>query len=697
LRKLMAIIVLLVSLGLALGLSWSGGTSAEDAAEAGLYLECPEENWRFGVCVVAANGPVSQYDVSVLRAGWYLDFTWRLNPDRPWGMEYVQMLRVGGVTFPSGAGWWNALENAVLANPGSLWLIGNEPDCIVQDALVPAVYAERFHDVREFIVSRDATAQIAIGAIVQPTPIRLEWLDLVLQEYQARYGVPMTEHVDVWNIHNQIVQEKYGHWGGGIPPGLPYAEGRLYTMEQTADLGIFIQHIRDFRQWMKDRGVQDKPLILSEYGVLMPVDYGFTADRVKDFMVATHTYLLHATDPAIGYPSDGNRLVQRWAWYSLNDQAWDPETRTGFGGSLFEWESSYPGELTRLGQHWVDFMNDQPFPTPTPSTTPPPVIFRREVEDATISRPMIMDYHENASHCYYVRQDPDDPGGAVEMSLYAREAGDYMIWARVQVPDGWYNAMRVVVDDMPEFKWKLTTGHWGWMWDAVSEDGVSDPKVFSFKRGWHFFRFYPWGGDVGLDVLELMKTDISPEKRVEPCATPGVEVNLAPGANLVSFPVAVSDTSVSEVLSSVWDNVSKVYSYEAADPMNPWKVYDKALPPGASTLTDLDKSVGFWIYLDAADTFSISGQFPGRTEFQLYEGANLISYPCMDARLLECVLAPIDGKYTKVYYYDSSDPLNPWRVYDTSLPPGANTLTEFEPGEAYWLYVSEDCTLSIMD
>jgi hypothetical protein len=253
------------------------------------------------------------------------------------------------------------------------------------------------------------------------------------------------------------------------------------------------------------------------------------------------------------------------------------------------------------------------------------------------------------------------------------------------------------VDDGAEFRWKLPTGTWGWMWDQISEDQVADPKIFYLTTGWHQFRFYPQGGDLRIDTLEFMKVGVGPERKVQSCAPPAVQIPLAAGANLVSFPVVVEDTTLSSVLASVWDKVTKVYAYDASDSPNPWKVYDKNLPPGANTLTDLDNTKGFWVYLDSPGTLSIEGHFPGWTIFQLHPGANLISWPAMDARSVGYVMSPISGKYTKIYRYDSSDPGNPWRVYDASLPPGANTLTHLDPGGGYWVYVDEYCELSVVN
>ena len=269
---------------------------------------------RFGVGVDLTEGPIEDYDVSQLGAGWYLDWSTRLDPSHPASMEYAQMIRVSGGAYSPGLA---TIGTIVDNNPGSLWLIGNEPDCIWQDNSLPSEYAAVYHELYSFIKSRDPGAKIAIGGIVQPTPLRLQYLDMVLDAYQGLYGEMMP--VDVWNIHNMILREERGSWGCEIPPGIEADHGMLYDVQDNDDIEKFKQQIVAFRQWMKEKGERNKPLIVSEYGVLMPEMYGFDYARVKAFMYASFDYLTTATDDSLGYPADENRLVQRWVWYSLND------------------------------------------------------------------------------------------------------------------------------------------------------------------------------------------------------------------------------------------------------------------------------------------------------------------------------------------------------------------------------------------
>jgi len=283
---------------------------------------------RFGI---GAPWDIVRYPVNDLRIGWYTNWGSTPRPDRPGGIEYLQMVRLGQTgpdsytSVPQG----NDLLGTVSANPGALWIIGNEPDRRKwQDSLEPGVYAHAYHDLYYQIKAADPTARIAAGSIVQPTPIRRQYLDMVLSSYQSRYGQAMP--VDVWNIHAFILNEVSCNyfpkdcWGADVPPGIDVPEGMRYSIEDSDNLAIFKQFIVDFRQWMADRGYKERPLIITEYGLLYQY---FPPTRVNAYMNATFDYLSTAAG-STGYSADKGRLVQAWAWYSLADQS--------FGGWLYD-------------------------------------------------------------------------------------------------------------------------------------------------------------------------------------------------------------------------------------------------------------------------------------------------------------------------------------------------------------------------
>ena len=248
---------------------------------------------RFGVGV--ALPPIDQYDAGRLGAGWYV--AWRVTPDplRPNGMEFVQMVRLAGGNYAPDI---DTIGAAADANPGSLWIIGNEPDVIWQDNATPTEYAQVYHDLYTFLKGRDPSCRVAIGGISQPTPLRLEYLDMILEAYQKLYDQKMP--VDAWNIHAFILREERDSWGIDIPPGISDDTGVLYEIKDHDDLELFQRQIVDFRRWMEERGERHKPLIVSEYGILMPEDYGFPYGTVRDFMYETFDYFLTATDDSLG-------------------------------------------------------------------------------------------------------------------------------------------------------------------------------------------------------------------------------------------------------------------------------------------------------------------------------------------------------------------------------------------------------------
>jgi hypothetical protein len=307
---------------------------------------CYEQD-RFGFWDVA--NAIKQYDVAQLHAGWYTHYTVLEEPAHPGGLRFAQLVRISddgplADAACSRCPTWQELKAIVQANPGSLWLVGNEPDR--QDYVTAARYAEIYHDFYSFLKAEDPTAQVAIGGVVQATPIRLLYLDMILDAYQATYSETMP--IDVWNIHNYVLREELGGWGCSIPPGTE-ARQDLAIEYEINDHDLLDPHpfyperigwkaqVRLMRQWMRDRGYQDRPLIISEFGILMWEVLGYGYPRVRDFMLETFEWLTTATDPEIGYPADGNRLVQAWAWYSLAQSSFeglpvashlfDPQTR----------------------------------------------------------------------------------------------------------------------------------------------------------------------------------------------------------------------------------------------------------------------------------------------------------------------------------------------------------------------------------
>jgi hypothetical protein len=169
----------------------------------------------------------------------------------------------------------------------------------------------------ELIKSVDPSALIAVGGISQSTPLRLLYLDQVLQTYREVFDEPMP--VDWWTIHGYVLREEKGSWGVDIPPGINEIRGELREVKDHGNIDIFKAQILSFRNWMAENGYQNTPLALTEFGILLPFSYGFPDDLIADYLEQTFLWLSQAQDDSTGYPDDRYHLVQKWAWFSISD------------------------------------------------------------------------------------------------------------------------------------------------------------------------------------------------------------------------------------------------------------------------------------------------------------------------------------------------------------------------------------------
>jgi hypothetical protein len=115
-----------------------------------------------------------------------------------------------------------------------------------------------------------------------------------------------------------VLPEVRDEWGIGIPPGFDVRQGQIFSIEDHDRLDLFEQQIVTIRAWLSRHGYRDKPLVLTELGILMYAEYGFTPDRVVTYLRSTFDVLVSLADPEIGMPGDGGRMVQQWAWFSLS-------------------------------------------------------------------------------------------------------------------------------------------------------------------------------------------------------------------------------------------------------------------------------------------------------------------------------------------------------------------------------------------
>jgi len=400
-------------------------------------------------------------DIRALNAGWYVDWRVQVNPPRP-TVQYVQMIRVhqkldetkvynpntgqmcaNGLTadrticpYASPAAYEYSpsaavIQQAAKKNPGSLWLIGNEmerPDWNGgrQDEIVPEMYTWAFSELRGIIKAADPTAKIGIGGVIQFTPLRAEWLNRVWTHYKQITGVSIDSHIDVFNIHNFIGSERCDLMpnpainnrmerfcsGMGIPAGVTgtrvgntwmgsyVGQDNRHLDQPTAN-----EQITNFRAWLKSKnaGNVNKPLIISEYGVLYSelcterngqdkvslvaengvwkwnnvpngvddkleecqhhylTDTKYGAKEwgwvdmtnpkiVQDYMIGSfNAYNSTLKDCNLSGAANDCMLVQRWAWFGLEDIGWNFNTH----GALLNLSTGRMTQTGKLFAQWA--------------------------------------------------------------------------------------------------------------------------------------------------------------------------------------------------------------------------------------------------------------------------------------------------------------------------------------------------------
>lgn len=312
-------------------------------------------NCRFGLNAIE---PFANVQIDNLPIGWYVDYHALTTSTHPHSAHYARTIRL--TQTGSNATDYTYIPNkanliaTISSNPGVVWLIGNEPDRRdFQDDIEPHVYAAAYHELYTLIKAADDSAQIYAGTIVQPTPLRLQYLDMILDSYLQQNNAPLP--ADGWSIHNFILNEvSCNHdpdncWGAEIPPGIDAPTGEILSIDDNDNINIFQHRIVAFRQWMVDNGYRNLPLLVSEYGILMPDWLGFPPERVNAYMSASVDYMLHAVNSTLGNPYDGGRLVQGWSWYSTGAPTDD------FNGYLFS-GNILPRPLSTMGQNYAELL-----------------------------------------------------------------------------------------------------------------------------------------------------------------------------------------------------------------------------------------------------------------------------------------------------------------------------------------------------
>ncbi len=196
------------------------------------------------------------------------------------------------------------------------------------------------------------------------------------------------------------------------------------------------------------------------------------------------------------------------------------------------------------------------------------------------------------------------------------------------------------------------------------------------------------------DMPAASTAPAAPQPMAAPAAAPSPDaISLLSGWNLISLPKQPDSVDPAAVLASISGSYNVAHAYDACS-SDRWRTYDPAAP-AESSLTAIDHRIGLWVRATVAAPLAVSGTEPAETSIQLCQGWNLIGYPLSQPRPVLAALSSIAGRFQRVYGWDPADPADPWEVFDVAVPAWANDLERMLPGRGYWIYATEDTTLTL--
>lgn len=255
----------------------------------------------------------------------------------------------------------NSWKSQATAYPGRKWLFMNEPDNEGQGKKTPAQYAEDYHTFYYGIKGVDSTAKIYAGGICQCTWQRIRWLDEMIYHYLVTYSEDFP--CDGFHAHAYTMPEGFGP-GVGFAYGLsnPESDSNVSSEAENAtwwstnkdkDVTIFKTYVHQLREYLAVNGFADKPLIISEFGMLRD----FSTTDHANYLKQTFTYMLDAADTTYGCTTDNYRLVQEFAWFCINYRSGG--TNYNVNSWLFNFASPYAITVVGTAFHdwWLDYFD----------------------------------------------------------------------------------------------------------------------------------------------------------------------------------------------------------------------------------------------------------------------------------------------------------------------------------------------------
>jgi hypothetical protein len=163
-------------------------------------------------------------------------------------------------------------------------------------------------------------------------------------------------------------------------------------------------------------------------------------------------------------------------------------------------------------------------------------------------------------------------------------------------------------------------------------------------------------------------------------------LHLHPGRNLISIYLNIADPHPSSVFGHIEDDYIAVWAYGS------WERYIPGGPGPQNDLNAIEPGRGYCINITATEEveLTIEGTPITNTTVQLSSGWNFMGYNSRSSQALVDVMSGVP--YTSIWTreYNSQTGTWTWLRHIENGPSFLSTLTDFDPGKAYWIHMEQD-------